>query len=441
MRPTVAVTGLGPISAAGVGIEPLWQAMLEGRSCLQSIQRFDPSGFPCQIAGQLPADEFRIRDFVPKSYRKATKVMCRDIELAVAAADVAVRHAGLVTKGVDADAEPTIPADRFGCHIGAGLIAADVEELTAALITSKDDDGNFDIGNWGSQGMTNLTPLWLLKYLPNMLACHVTIVHDCQGPSNTITCCEASSLLSLGESMRVIERGAASACLTGGAEYKLNPVAFFRQHCAKRLAAVGESADPTTAIKPFDANALGTALGEGGGILVLEDLESARARGGTVLAEIAGYAATQSRCRDTLGLDLDPTDPATSDAIRAAIDQAGLSPDDIDAIVPFGSAIPSVDAVEAHAIRSAFGERAASIPLITPVPYVGNCNAGIGAVNLCVGVQALAAQKLPARINTAGVDGLDANACAARDAELNHVLVFTTSQGGQNAAVVLRRAS
>jgi 3-oxoacyl-[acyl-carrier-protein] synthase II len=441
MAPTVVITGLGPISAAGVGIEPLWAAMLGGRSTLARITRFDPSGYPCQVAGELPLDAFNIRDVVPKSYRKATKVMCRDIELAVGAADAAVRHAGLVTKGTDADAAPTIEPARFGCHIGAGLISADVEELSTALITSRNEAGGFDIGHWGAQGISNLTPLWLLKYLPNMLACHVTIVHDCQGPSNTITCCEASSLLSLGESMRVIERGAADACLTGGAEYKINPVALFRQHCAKRLAPAGPNTDATTVVRPFDKEAVGTVVGEGGGLLVVENRDTAMARRAKILAEIAGYAATQSRCTDVLGLDLDEHDRGTADAIELALRSANLTPEDIDAIVPFGSGIPSVDQNEARAIRAVFGARAAKIPLITTVPFVGNCNAGNTVIGLCAAVQALRHQKLPARLNTANVSDLDANAVPARDARLTHILVTTTSQGGQNAAVILRRAS
>ena len=127
----------------------------------------------------------------------------------MAAAAAAVADARLGDEGGDGSAPPAIPPARFGCQIGAGLICADLDELAAALVTSKGANGDIDLEHWGRLGMTNLTPLWLLKYLPNMLACHVTIVHDCQGPSNTITCCEASSALSLGESMRVIDRGAA----------------------------------------------------------------------------------------------------------------------------------------------------------------------------------------------------------------------------------------
>jgi 3-oxoacyl-[acyl-carrier-protein] synthase II len=437
MSRSVVITGLGPMTAFGAGIDVLWDAMVEGRTAIRRIEAFDPEGFPCEVAAEVPADLFRVRDVVPKSYRKATKVMCRDVELAVGAAAAAVADAGIVTKGVDADAEPTIDPARFGCHIGAGLIAADVDELAAALVTSRGGDGNFDLDDWGRQGMTNLTPLWLLKYLPNMLACHVTIVHECRGPSNTITCCEASSALSLGESMRVIERDAADACLTGGAEYKLNPMAYLRQHFAGRIAS-SNGDDPAAVARPFDPDACGTVLGEGGGILVVEERETAARRGATPYATVAGFATRQSHCPDTVGLDIPADDESLGDAMDDAIAQAGIAPDDVDAIAPFGSSIPSVDAAEAAAIRRVFGDRAASIPLITTVPHVGNCAAGNGAIGLCVAAKALREQRLPARLNSGGVDGLDAAAAPSREADLRSILVCTSSQGGQNTAVVLR---
>jgi 3-oxoacyl-(acyl-carrier-protein) synthase len=167
MRRAVVITGLGPVSAFGVGIGPLWEAMVAGRSAVKRIGRFDPSGFQCTIAAELPPEALDIRAIVPKSYRKATKVMCRDVEIAVAGAAAAVADAGITTRiggggERDGEAEPTIPPPRVGCHIGAGLIAAEHDELGAALWTSRGPDGAFDLRHWGSTGMQNLTPLWLL---------------------------------------------------------------------------------------------------------------------------------------------------------------------------------------------------------------------------------------------------------------------------------------
>lgn len=438
MSASVVITGLGPITAYGVGVEPLWQAMLEGRSAISRITAFDPSGLPCEIAATMPADALDIKTIVPKSYRKATKVMCRDVELAVGAAQAAVADAGIVTKATDAEATPTIEPDRFGCHIGAGLISADVDELASALITSRGSDGKVDLGHWGSQGMQNLTPLWLLKYLPNMLACHVTIVHDCRGPSNTITCCEASSGLSIGESLRVIQRGDADACLTGGAEYKFNPLTFLRQIFAGRLAAASNGIDPTTIAKPFDRDSTGTVLGEGGGIIVVESEKNAKSRGAKIYCEVASFAATQSQCSDASGLKIDDNDDSLAMAMKRAIERAGLSPNEIDAVVPLGSGVKNNDNAEARAMKSVFNGRAGEIPMVTTVPFAGNCSAGNGAVGMAVAAMCLKEQKLPARLNTKNVDGLNAAACAATDAKLNAVMVTTTSQGGQNVAIVLR---
>ncbi len=447
MRRRVVITGLGPVSAFGVGIDPLWEAMVLGRSGVRRIRRFDPSGFACTVAAELDPDALDIRAIVPKSYRKATKVMCRDVELAVAGAAAAVQDAGLTTRSGagfggggngEADIVPTIAPPRVGCHIGAGLIAAEHDELGAALWTSRGADGTFDLRHWGATGMQNLTPLWLLKYLPNMLACHVTIIHDCQGPSNTITCFEASSGLSIGESMRVIQRGAADACLSGGAESKLNLMAFLRQQFAGRLVTNGDGADPAAAVRPFDADARGTVVGEGGGLIVVEAAECAAARGAAAYAEITGCASTQSLGPDAEGLQPEPDGRGIADAIELALRQAGGPR--IDAIAPLGSGIPAIDAAEAAAIISVFGGHAAQMPLITTIPNTGNCHAGAGTISVAVAARALREQMLPARINSRGRAGLDAAACPARPARLEHVLVVSTSQGGQNVAMVLKRA-
>ncbi len=468
----IVITGLGPITAFGVGIDPLWSAMCEGRTAIKRIARFDPSGFPCQIGAELPDEAFDVKSVVPKSYRKATKVMARDIELAVGAAAAAVADAGLITKAVDPEKTPTIPPGRFGCHIGAGLIAADVDELTAALVTSRMDDvaisrsgdlaiasggeasavaqiarspnrqiakSTFDLAHWGESGMQNLTPLWLLKYLPNMLSCHVTIIHDCQGPSNTITCAETSAALSIGESMRVIERGAADACLSGGAEFKINPMGLLRQVFARRLVSSNGENATAAIVRPFDPAACGTVLGEGGGVLVLEELATAKARGAQMYAELIGFAATQSFCPDTVGLEIEEDGQSISDAMEAALAAAKVKPDEVDAIAPFGSSIPHIDRAEAAAIKRVFGNRAATIPLITTIPNVGNCCAGASAIPVAIAAKALKTQTLPARLHTTNAAGLNANASKSGPAQLRHILVMATGLGGQNAALVLKR--
>ncbi len=437
-RRRVVITGLGPVTAHGVGIEPLWDALCAGRSALAPIRAFDARGFRAASGGELPSS-FDVKEFVPKSYRKATKVMARDIEIAVGGAATAVKDAGLTTRGTDPDAPPTIAPSRFGCHIGAGLIAAELDELTAALVTSRDAEGVFDPAQWGSRGMQELTPLWLLKYLPNMLACHVTIIHDCQGPSNTITCNEASAGLSLAESQRVIERGAADACISGGADSKLNPMAYLRQEHAGRQALCTVDDDATRLVRPFDADATGGLVGEGGGLLIVEALETALARGARIHAQLSGTGASQSWCDDTVGLLPDATGESLADAIHAALRDANLTAHDIDAIIPYGSGVPSLDALERAALTRVFGDALSTKPLVTLAPSIGATCAGFGAIAVSVAAKCLSEQRLPARINSSNTGALVATAAASEARALRHILVCTTSLGGQNSAVVLSR--
>ncbi|MAH67433.1 MAG: beta-ketoacyl synthase [Phycisphaerae bacterium] len=435
----VVISGLGPVTPAGVGIDAMWAKSCEGESAITRIEAFDASGFRSRHGGGISKDLFNVRDAVPKSYRKATKVMARDTEFAVGGAAAAVADAGLLTKAAG-DEPPTIAPDRMGCHIGAGLIAADIDELTMALSRSVDDAGDFDYGTWGEQGMGNLTPLWLLKYLPNMLACHVTIIHDCQAPSNTITCAESSATLSIGESMRVIQRGAADVCLSGGCDSKLNPMALLRQQFADRIAETGDDdVNAHEAVRPYAADADGTLAGEGGGILVLEALDSVRDRGVRAYAEVAGFGAAQSDCPDTVGMKFAEDDPGLESAIRQALRAAKLEPSDIDAIVPSGTGIPDVDAADRRGMTAVFGDRLPEMPIILPIPVFGLCGAGIGAVSVSLAAKAIEQQRLPARVNADSIEGLDAAAADSREADLGSILVFTTNLGGQSAAVVLTR--
>src|SRR6478735_3492216 len=229
----VVVTGLGVVSPIGIGAKSFWENLLAGKVGIRKIQQFDPGGFACQIAGEVPA--YKIGDYVPKSYRKATKVMARDIELAVIAADDAMKDAGLKTKAYTDT--PEIKPERFGCNIGAGLISAELDELTAAMHIARGENNKLDLHKWGKDGMGQLTPLWLLKYLPNMLACHVTIIHELKGPSNTITCSDASSHLAIGEAFRTIQRGDADCAICGGSESKVVPMNLMRQILLKKLTA------------------------------------------------------------------------------------------------------------------------------------------------------------------------------------------------------------
>jgi 3-oxoacyl-[acyl-carrier-protein] synthase II len=455
MSRRVVITGVGAVTGLGTGIEALWSGLCEGRSALGPLTRFDPSGFRSRLGAEVP--NFSARDHVPKHYRKAVKVMARDIELAVGAARYAVEDAGLVTRGTldggeDADlSRCTYPSARMGCHIGAGLIAADADELAMAFATSRDASHpeRLDLEEWGRRGMESLTPLWLLKYLPNMLACHVTIIHGCTGPSNTITCAESSGLLSAGESVRVIERGQADLCFTGSAESKVCLMGLLRMDYAGRLADTRElppHLPPASLVRPFDPASPGGLIGEGGGILVVEALETAEARRARIYAEIIGFGGGHSPMPAALGLTspapatpIDTPDEGFQVAVENALEDSGVGPDGFDAIILLGSGVPSADLGEAYALRAVFGPRLERLPIVTIGPNVGNCAAGIGGILLAVAARCVREQVIPARLNAGTpIHGLDAGPAPARPARIRHALVATSSYAGQNAAVVLR---
>ena len=324
----VVITGLGPVTPLGIGVKDFWNALLEKRCGVRRLRAFDPARFGSQIGGEI--DNLSIANYVQKGYRKAAKIMARDIVLAVAAAHQALTDAGLHTKSLiergEATGEPNLDSTRFGANIGAGLICADLPELAEAL-HAVSENGQFSFARWGTEGMNNLTPLWLLKFLPNMLACHVTIVHDAQGPSNTITCGEASSHLAIGEAFRTMARGAADVCICGGAESKDNPMALLRQELGQRLSTRNE--EPERACRPFAADRDGTVISEGGGLVILEDLEHAKKRGVRIYAELAGFGAAHDAFMAGQPTRPEPNGRGAALAMRKAIKDAGIGADQV----------------------------------------------------------------------------------------------------------------
>jgi len=429
----VVITGVGVVTAGGVGAEAFFAGLLARSQHVRAIDLFDATTFPCRIGAQL--DDFSARPYVPRSYRKAVKVMARDIEIAVAAADLAVLDAALVTAGID-DGEPNVDSARVGCNIGAGLICPDLDELGAAVNTAV-VDGQFDFKMWGREGMANLTPLWLLKYLPNMLACHVTIIHQAKGPSNTITCGEVSGHLAVGEASRTVARGGADLAIAGGAESKLNPMGLLRQGLLGRLTTTGNDA-PAGACRPFDADHAGTVVGEGGGLLIVEDRDRAVGRGARVYAEVAGFAAA---C-DPDGTDYTrPHAGGLAPAVAGALAEAGIAPGEIDLVIPNGTGVPAEDVAEADALKQALGDRADGVPVVPLTGGIGDLFAGAGGAQLAAGAIALARQTIPPAVNGENPDpacGLNLPA-APIETELRHVLCAAVTPGGQSAAIVLKR--
>jgi 3-oxoacyl-[acyl-carrier-protein] synthase II len=429
----VVVTGLGAVSPLGLSADDLWAGLRAGRCGIARIRAFDPMRLRCELAGEVP--EYRIQDYVPKTHRKAVKLMCRDIELAVIAAREAVVSSGLITRGIDPERVNVDPT-RVAINMGAGMISCDMVELAPAVAAST-TAGQFDIHKWGSQGIGLITPLWLLKYLPNMLACHISIIHDIQGPSNTITCAEASAHLAISEAAQVIARGDSDVALAGGAEAKVNPMLLLRQEFMDRSTPAHKD-QPEAACRPFDADAQGAVFGEGAGLLLLESLEHARKRKAGVLAEVAGIGHSHSI--NPVYQRLESDGRGLQIAIEMALADAEIGPTDLDMIIPHGTGIPDDDRAEAGAIASALGPAARDVPVWPTKSMLSTTGAASGALDMIAAVRAMVDGVIPAARNFDRPAPLcDLNIVReSRWRGIKHALCCSYTHGGQTAAVVLR---
>jgi 3-oxoacyl-[acyl-carrier-protein] synthase II len=429
----VVVTGLGAVSPLGLGAEETWAGLCAGRCGIRRIAAFDPTGFPCELGGEVPA--YRIQDRVPRTYRKAVKLMCRDIELAVMAAGEALASAGLTTKGIDPE-KVNVDPTRMAINVGAGIICCELPELAPATALSTTED-RFDLRKWGQEGLDLVTPLWLLKYLPNMLACHIGIIHDIQGPSNTITCGEASAQLAIGEAAHVIARGDADVAVAGAAEAKVNQLVMVRQHLLRRAVSTRDG-DPDTVCRPFDAGACGSIFGEGAAMVVLENLDHARARNARILAEIAGVGSSHSMCP---GYErLEPQGRSVQIAAKKALDDAEIGPEDLDLVIPHGTAVPEDDRAEAQGLAAALGPAAARVPVWPTKSMLSTTGAASGALDVVAAVRAMVHGVIPPAKNfDQPAEGCRLNVITKRrEGPLGHALCCSYTFGGQTAALVLK---
>jgi 3-oxoacyl-[acyl-carrier-protein] synthase II len=429
----VVITGLGVVSPLGLTVKQMWEGLCAGRCGIGKITAFDPVGFSCKLAGQVP--DYKIQQYVPRSYRKAVKLMSRDIELAVMAANEALTGSGLITKGIDPE-KVNVDPERVAINLGAGLISCDLVELAPAVAAST-TNGKFDIHKWGKEGLELVTPLWLLKYLPNMLACHIGIIHDIEGPSNTITCAEASAHLAIGEAAQIIARGDSDIALAGGAEAKVNPIVMIRQ-CLLQRATIENNDAPASSCRPFDADAKGSVFGEGAGVVILENLENAKRRDTKIYAEIAGVG--QSNSINPVYERLEPDGKGIQIAIERAIADAQIEPEDLDLIVPHGTGIAADDLAEATAIEAALGKAATKVAVWPTKSMLSNTGAASGALDVIAAVCAMANGRIPAARNC----DRKANGCNLNivkqplETNIRYALCCSYTYGGQTAAVVLK---
>lgn len=416
------LTGIGVLSPLGLDLDSFWHNLLAGRSGVRPIAAFNAGGLPVRIAGTLA--EFEAKKYLDKSQRKSLKVMARSIQLSVAAAQLALNDSGVDKEKLD----PT----RFGVEFGAGLIATELEELgPAAQVSANCQPGVVDLEKWGEQGLKVMTPLWMLKYLPNMLACHVSILHNAQGPNNTIIQDDVASLLALGEAFRILLRDQADFFLVGGADSKINPLSLVRQCLFQPLSRRHDA--PEKACRPFDRQRDGMVLGEGAGVFVLEEREHARRRGARIYGELVGFGSAFDRQRDGAGL---------ARAVRTALQEAGIGPDDIDHINAQGFSTVAEDAREARGLREVFAGCREPAPVFAAKSYFGHLGAASGTAELAASLLALQHGQLPPTLNYEVPDPdcpISVAAGAPRPVRRPFILKVGFTEMGQCAAVVIRK--
>ncbi len=412
----VVITGIGVVSSIGIGTGPFWESLSQGRSGIKLVTTFDTSALPTRIGGEVIG--FDAKSYVDKKDRKSLRIMARAIQFAIASAQLALDDCKIDKAKLD----PT----RFGVEFGAGLMPTELEELIGASNVSVKAE-KADLKLWGEQGLPAIPPLWMLKYLPNMHACHVSILHNAQGPNNSITESDVAGLLALGEATRILRRNQADFFLVGGADSKLNPLSMVRQCVFGHLSKRNEPA--AAACRPFERNRDGAVLGEGATVLGVEDLEYALGRGAPIYGEITGFgAAFDPGCKGQ-GL---------ARAIRAALNQAGVKPEDIGHVNAHGLSSVEADAWEARALREVFGER--QVPVLAAKSYFGNMGSGSPLAECAVSLLAVQHGILPATLNYIEPDPKCPLAVGKSNQPLTNpvFLKISFTEMGQCAAAVLR---
>ncbi len=392
MNRRVVITGVGVINGCGEGNRALWDAAISSRTGISLLDKEASQALDLLHAGV-------VKDFSGRRYvanRKSLKVMCRDIQMAVAASFLAREDAGLKDQQIE--------SERSGVCIGAGLFDHELTELSDCFKSSTNSDGAFDSKLFGQSGMGQLFPLWLLKYLPNMPACHISLSHGLMGPSNTIMADGSGSAAAFAESVRVIERGSADMMFCGGSECKLTPAGVLRYKLVDGLKKNGSS---ELSYPVFSDTASGMVLGEGSCVMIVEGLEHALKRNAPIYAEVAGLHACANTDEFEKGKDFGSSRLA---AMEGALQAAGLDPKDVGALFLSAKGNMNEDRFEANAIEDFFGDSDSKPTLVTTKAITGYLGFAQAATDIACAAMSLRERTLmPSRFS--GQSLLDSKFC------------------------------
>ncbi|MDX9703801.1 MAG: beta-ketoacyl-[acyl-carrier-protein] synthase family protein [Candidatus Auribacterota bacterium] len=422
----IVITGIGVVTPIGIGKDVFWENALNGTCGINPLVLEGKKGVTEILCGQV--DDFKARNYIEN--RKSLKVMSKDMQMSVAAAKLAVEDSGLDLQSVD----PTM----LGVSIGAGMIHSDLDEL-GLPISESCVNGKFDITKFAKQAQTLLYPLWLLKQLPNMLASHISIINNAQGPSNSLTTSSSAGLQAIGEADRIIERDDARWFICGGADHKVHPLEILKYDLLHLLYDRSKKSLPDVACA-YDRRRSGLIPGEAAVVVVIEDLQSAVDRNASIYGEIIGYGSSG-------GVTVRDTDPEKCSYIESisilnALDDAGLTPDRIDCIFGHGSSSVVGDAAEIMAYKKALGNAAYNIPITSVVPMVGFNGAALGPLNLVCALLAMRDSKLFPTLFLEDPDpvcDLDIVRGAYRDHEVSVAMVNTFDFAGQGATMIVKK--
>ena len=430
----VVVTGIGLVSSIGRTLDEFWTSLTSGRSGITDLPARNEHVGPAR--GGIADFRGHIDDFGPlpddlrKQIRKSLKVMNRETQLAVAAAQLALRDSGLPPDQI-------APA-RSGVCFGAGYVGIRPDDFLSGVQACRDATGVPEFADWGVKGVPEVHPLWLLTCLPNMPSCYIAMYNSLQGPNNTITLGDAATNLAVAEGWHAIREGDADLMVVGGCGHHLDSCSRLHAWCDdERPFGRGAAA---TALRPFDRDRCGTLPGEGAGVLVLEEFHAAQQRGATIHGEIVGAGSScvvQGR--------MPRHGAALVNAMRGALRSAGCQPDEIGHVQAHGLGSRRVDAAEARAIRTVFGDRTRSLPVTAAKSYVGDAGAGSGALELIAGLLSLQHGRVFPILNCERPDSdCPISPVLVQDAALaagDSFLKTSVTPQGQASALVVRRAA
>lgn len=410
MKHRAVITGMGVISPVGNNLEEFWDNLINGRSGIDLATRFDTSTLPTKVAGE-------VRNFEPTEWldKKESRRMDRFAQFAVAAAKMAVKDAGLDLEQIDRDRAGAV----IGCGIG-GVIT--FEEQKEVLI---------------AKGPGRVSPFFVPMLISNMAAGHISIAFGLQGPSLTVTTACASATDAIGRALRLIQSGEVDLVLCGGTEAPLTELAF-AGFCSMKAMST-EKENPAEACRPFDQRRSGFVMGEGSGILVLESLAHAQARGARIYAELAGYGASSDAYHITTPV---PGGEGAAKAMRKALADAALNPEDVTYINAHGTGTDANDATETAAIKGVFGPAAAQVAISSTKSMTGHLMGAAGGVEAIISALAIERGVIPPTINYGEPDpdcDLDYVPNKARMAEVKAAMSNNLGFGGHNATVILKK--